>query len=154
MRYQNVKFTVLSSLLVLIFWFADSSIHHFIYGESHFEFIPSNFNELWMRLVIVCLVLALGAYADVSMKRLERISRQRNQLQVERDQMLTKLLSGYVSICAVCKKVKVQDNNIPHKTSWQSIESYISRRTDLEFSHGYCEECASMAMQSIYEENE
>ena len=57
-------FTIATFLMAVIFWFFDTSIHHFVYKEPQFEFIPSDFNELWMRLVIVFLLLLFGIFAD------------------------------------------------------------------------------------------
>ena len=50
-------FAIVAFGIALIFWFFDASVHHFIYGERQFEFIPSDFNELWMRLLIVVLIV-------------------------------------------------------------------------------------------------
>ncbi|MDX1696758.1 MAG: hypothetical protein R3308_00640 [Thiohalobacterales bacterium] len=57
-------FTAISFSIALIFWFSDSLIHYFGYAEETFELIPSNFNELWMRCVIVLLIVAFGVFAD------------------------------------------------------------------------------------------
>ncbi len=50
--------------LALAYWFFDSAVHYLGYGEFEFEFIPSDFNEFWMRTVIFILLLAFGAFAD------------------------------------------------------------------------------------------
>ena len=46
-----------------------------------------------------------------------------------------KQLEGLLPICAYCKKIKDDGNQ------WQHMESYISRRTEANFSHGICPEC-------------
>lgn len=46
-----------------------------------------------------------------------------------------KQLEGLLPICAYCKKIKDDENQ------WQHMESYISRRTEANFSHGICPEC-------------
>ncbi|MBX2989636.1 MAG: response regulator [Bacteroidetes bacterium] len=46
-----------------------------------------------------------------------------------------KQLEGLLPICAYCKKIKDDENH------WQHMESYISRRTEANFSHGICPEC-------------
>jgi PAS domain S-box-containing protein len=46
-----------------------------------------------------------------------------------------KLLSGFLPICASCKKVR------DDKGYWSQIESYISDHSEAEFSHGICPEC-------------
>ncbi len=46
-----------------------------------------------------------------------------------------KLLSGFLPICAYCKKVR-DDTGY-----WSQIESYIRDHSEAEFSHGICPEC-------------
>lgn len=46
-----------------------------------------------------------------------------------------KTLSGFIPICASCKKIRDDQGY------WSQIESYISEHSDAEFSHGLCPEC-------------
>ncbi|MBI5474624.1 MAG: response regulator [Ignavibacteriae bacterium] len=46
-----------------------------------------------------------------------------------------KQLEGLLPICAYCKKIKDDENQ------WQHMESYISHRTEANFSHGICPQC-------------
>jgi hypothetical protein len=39
-------------------------IHRFVYFEDAFEVIPSDANEIWMRLIIIVLILGFGIFAD------------------------------------------------------------------------------------------
>lgn len=64
------KYTIITFIMAVIFWFGDASIHYFIYNEPQFEFMPDDFNELWMRTIIVLLVIFFSIYADFSTKRL------------------------------------------------------------------------------------
>ena len=61
---KNKMLTIAASLLSCVFWLFDSSVHYFFYGEPGFEFIPNNFNELWMRIVIILLIMILGVSGD------------------------------------------------------------------------------------------
>src|SRR6266481_2947554 len=45
-------------------------------------------------------------------------------------------LRGLLTICASCKKVHAENG------SWQQIESYIRDRSEVEFTHTMCPECA------------
>ena len=47
-----------------------------------------------------------------------------------------KLLSGHLPICSSCKKIR------DDKGSWSQIELYIRERSEAEFTHGICPECA------------
>jgi PAS domain-containing protein len=47
-----------------------------------------------------------------------------------------KKLSGFLPICASCKKIR------DDKGYWQQIEQYITEHSEALFSHGICPECA------------
>ena len=47
-----------------------------------------------------------------------------------------KTLSGLLPICSSCKNIR-DDGGY-----WDRIESYVSKHSDAEFSHGICPECA------------
>jgi sigma-B regulation protein RsbU (phosphoserine phosphatase) len=49
-------------------------------------------------------------------------------------------LEGLLPICAYCKKIKDDEQQ------WQHLESYISRRTEANFSHGVCPDCYTKHM--------
>ena len=61
---KKKMFTIAGFVMAFVFWFFDSSIHYFLYKEPQFEFVPSDFNELWMRAVIVLLIMLFGIFAD------------------------------------------------------------------------------------------
>jgi hypothetical protein len=61
---QKRRFTYLGIALALFYWVAESLIHRFVYFEDTFEVIPSDSNEIWMRLVIIMLILGFGLFAD------------------------------------------------------------------------------------------
>jgi sigma-B regulation protein RsbU (phosphoserine phosphatase) len=44
-------------------------------------------------------------------------------------------LEGLLPICAYCKRIR-DDHN-----TWTSLEGYIERRSDAQFSHGICPDC-------------
>jgi tetratricopeptide (TPR) repeat protein len=44
-------------------------------------------------------------------------------------------LKGFIPICASCKKVR------DDRGFWESVESYISSRSEALFSHGICNDC-------------
>ncbi len=46
-----------------------------------------------------------------------------------------KVLTGLLPVCAHCRKVREQDG------SWSQLETYISRHSDAQFSHGVCPDC-------------
>ena len=49
--------------LAVVFWLFDSALHYYGYEEPVFEWIPSDGNEPWMRIIICITFVAFGAYA-------------------------------------------------------------------------------------------
>ncbi|MGD9874142.1 MAG: PAS domain S-box protein [Kiritimatiellia bacterium] len=74
----------------------------------------------------------------VELTELKRAQRGREMLIQELQDKIAqvKKLSGLLPICSVCKKVR-DDNGY-----WDQIEGYISKRSDLDFSHSICPDCA------------
>lgn len=69
---------------------------------------------------------------------------ERKQFEAERENLINelkksleqvKLLSGLIPICATCKKVR-DDQGF-----WSQVESYISKHSEAQFSHGICPDC-------------
>ena len=73
----------------------------------------------------------------------DALEEERRRLQQALDEVRT--LRGIVPICASCKKIR-DDNGY-----WNQVEKYISERTDAEFSHGICPECAKKLYPEYYE---
>ncbi len=58
-------------------------------------------------------------------------------------------LQGILPICCKCKKIRAVDANNNDPLAWKQIENYISERTNVGFSHGYCTECYAEEMRNI-----
>ena len=69
----------------------------------------------------------------------QALRKQRDQL--ERALSRIKTLSGLLPICSNCKKIR------DDKGYWNQIEVYIRDRSDADFTHGICPECAKKYFQ-------
>ena len=56
-----------------------------------------------------------------------------------------KILSGFLPICASCKKVR------DDKGYWNQIESYIRDHSEADFTHGICPDCAKDMYPEAYD---
>jgi DNA-binding response OmpR family regulator len=74
------------------------------------------------------------------------IERQKLLTQLEHSTKEIKTLKGFLPICASCKKIR------DDKGYWTRIETYISERSEAEFSHGLCPECVTRLYGLHYEE--
>jgi K+-sensing histidine kinase KdpD len=68
-----------------------------------------------------------------------RVAVQKRQLEKE-----VQTLEGILPICSFCKKIRNQDGN------WESIESYIKKNSEAEFSHGVCPDCCKTEYPEIF----
>lgn len=57
-----------------------------------------------------------------------------------------KTFSGFLPICASCKKIR------DDKGYWNQIEQYIREHSEAEFTHSYCPECAEKIIRKIKKE--
>lgn len=88
----------------------------------------------------------LRARIDVGLRMIEMqgaLVAKNEELRQALDQIRT--LQGILPICSSCKKIR------DDKGSWKQLEAYISNHSGIEFSHGYCPECAQKAMEEIKE---
>lgn len=79
---ERYKFSILGLGLALFYWFAESGVHRFIYAEELFELVPSDVNELWMRLFIIVLMVAFGFFADDRARRIKAKEREKRDVYV------------------------------------------------------------------------
>ncbi len=79
-----------------------------------------------------------------------KIDRERAELTLELQKALekVKLLSGLLPICCHCKRVR------DDKGYWNQIEAYIRDHSEVEFSHGLCDDCLDKYYQDIHMETE
>jgi PAS domain S-box-containing protein len=74
------------------------------------------------------------------------------QAEEEREQLLRELqaamaevttLRAILPICAYCKKIRDDENH------WHTVESYITRHTTTQFTHGICPTCMANEVESM-----
>jgi two-component system CheB/CheR fusion protein len=77
-----------------------------------------------------------GIVRDISERK--RVEGEREKLILDLQDALAKVktLSGLLPICAACKKIR------DDKGYWNQIESYIRDRSEAQFTHGLCPDCA------------
>ncbi len=76
-----------------------------------------------------------GAVLDITARKEAEDEREKliSELKVALDKV--KVLSGFLPICASCKKIR------DDKGYWNQIEEYIREHSEAEFSHSICPEC-------------
>lgn len=56
-----------------------------------------------------------------------------------------KVLSGLLRICSSCKKIRNDEGD------WEQMEEYIRNRSNVDFSHTYCPECAETLRSQLHQ---
>jgi DNA-binding response OmpR family regulator len=79
----------------------------------------------------------LGIAVDMALYR-HRLDEEKRLLTERLEAALSqvKLLSGFLPTCAHCRRIRDQDGR------WASMEAYIQRHSEAEFSHGICPDCS------------
>jgi PAS domain S-box-containing protein len=91
--------------------------------------------------------LVWNAASDVDHRVIYSVARditERKRAEEEREELVRSLqaalaevrtLQRILPICSYCRNIRNDENY------WQSVEAYISRHTDMQFSHGICPSC-------------
>lgn len=85
----------------------------------------------------------IGVARDITERK--KFEAEREQLVADLQEAVAKIrtLSGMLPICAWCKKIR------DDKGYWNNLEAYISKHSDVSFSHGICPDCAQKAYEQI-----
>jgi PAS domain S-box-containing protein len=122
-------------------------------AEIEFRIIRRDGAERWV-------ALAFQPVYDITSRFLgtrgsNRDITERKRAETERENLIgelrgalskVKTLSGLLPICASCKKIR------DDKGYWKQIETYIRDRSEANFSHGICPECAIKEYPEIFAE--
>ncbi|MBF0549449.1 MAG: PAS domain S-box protein [Deltaproteobacteria bacterium] len=84
---------------------------------------------------------------DVTARKRAEMERERFTSELQEALAKVKLLSGFLPICASCKKIR------DDRGYWRQIESYIRDHSEADFSHGICPDCARKLYPELYDEN-
>lgn len=81
------------------------------------------------------IMFALSGLGVLLIMLIARDAAKRHELEVSLENAMAKVLSGYLPICAHCKKIRQEAGD------WLPVESYVSSRTEALFSHTICPTC-------------
>jgi phosphoserine phosphatase RsbU/P len=121
-------------------------------GAHDFLSKPVHAGELRSRIAVgVRLVKAEDAIRSKN-RELANINDQLNQTNAELQSALKeiKTLQGILPVCINCKKFRLENMDATDPDSWVKMEDYIGGRTEAEFSHGICPECAAKLYPELY----
>jgi hypothetical protein len=126
------------------------SVYHFHTGHSP----PTNLNHEIFKAFSVSMLpwslafMILCALLGLFWGKIKQKDREKSASIIELHKALdeVKTLSGFLPICASCKKIR------DDKGYWNQIEAYISEHSEAEFSHGICPDCSKKLYPDIYDD--
>ncbi len=92
--------------------------------------------------LIICIsILRIQAIKNRNLELTKRVKEKTRELQKALNEIKT--LKGIVPICSHCKKMR------DDKGFWQRVEKFVHERTEAQFSHGVCPDCAKIYYPDI-----
>ena len=79
----------------------------------------------------------IGFAIDITERKQMEEEKERLILELQKALAEVKKLSGFLPICASCKKIRND------KGYWEQVENYIGEHSDARFSHSICPECVA-----------
>lgn len=79
----------------------------------------------------------VGTHTDISSKKAVELENQRLMKELQEALDNVRILSGFLPICASCKKIRDDQGK------WNHIENYIRDHSEAQFSHSICPDCSA-----------
>lgn len=109
--------------------------------------VEAGFFKSWRFPAALMLLLAALALALHFWRSRQLLARQRElDTRIVEASADIRLLQGLLPLCGSCNKVRDDQGY------WQQVETYLAQSTELEFTHGFCPDCARQMMAQF--ENE
>jgi PAS domain S-box-containing protein len=81
-------------------------------------------------------VRMVGTSLDITERKVAEEKERTLRRELQASVAEVKVLQGILPICANCKRIRTEDGR------WDAVESYVRERSNAEFSHGICPDCA------------
>jgi hypothetical protein len=123
--HTNRKFAIFFAVVVTGNWL----VIDYLEGASYSHWLIRYWNA-GVRLVAFLTIALAFAFIKQQLRQEQHLNQELSAALAE-----VKRLSGFLPICASCKKIR-NDHG-----SWEQIETYIRDRSEAEFTHSLCPEC-------------
>ena len=82
-----------------------------------------------------------GVARDITARKRAEEEREMLLRELQGARAEVKTLQSFLPICSYCKSIRDDENY------WQSVEAYISKHTNTQFSHGICPACYARVVE-------
>jgi len=87
---------------------------------------------------------AISIARDITDRKLAEEEREKFVFELREALTQVKTLSGLLPVCSSCKRIKND------RGQWEQMEMYIRDRSEAQFSHGICPDCAKKLYPTLY----
>lgn len=96
--------------LAVVFWFIESAIHVFVFHDGRFiqQMVSPEKHEIWMRLIVVAMLIAFGAYTQSIISQRRKAEQATKRALAELNQIFETAADG---MCVVDKNFNVLRTN-------------------------------------------
>lgn len=144
----KLNMILVATLFLLIVLRAFRAVYYSISSNDINELMSSG--DLSGLMVLLLTILSASFLIGLMQLNSQRLEEENAKLIIQLKAALdnVKTLKGLIPICSYCKKIR------DDKGYWNQIEAYVRDRSEVEFSHSICQECAKKYYPDleIYEE--
>jgi ligand-binding sensor domain-containing protein len=116
-------------------------------SASYLFLVDAGFFKGWQLPVLVLLGLAAVAWVFHRFRARQELARQRElDARIAEATADIRILHGLLPLCGSCHKVRGDQGY------WQQVETYLAASSGLEFTHGFCPDCARAMIAQIDQE--
>ena len=136
-KRQGIFISIISTFAIFLLGFLIVndfiilSIDLNLYTKEYFSWISVAANFL---LIIALVLVSTGEIGYLLSDKIKKLNEKNTELEKAHNEIKT--LQGFLPICSSCKKIRDDDGY------WNQIEDYITKRSDILFSHSLCETCS------------
>lgn len=132
--------TLVSRLIICVF--ACPLLYIYLKWQNSLSGVSIENRPVLAILREVAEVRAELSVAHQEIERRKQAEREREQVIEQLEASLTRVrkLEGLLPVCSSCRRIHIEDAKEPEE-EWVSLEDYVQRSAEVEFSHGMCGEC-------------
>lgn len=125
---MRFNFFTLSLIGSIAFWFIESLIHFYIFGESSLELIPHDANEFWMRSLVCVLMIVVGFLAERHVRIREEVHAEKLRTLKATVNTVQDLVGNSLnSLQLIC--IELESGKVPDERSLQQIQKMVTEST-------------------------
>ena len=136
-KIQGIIISIISTFAIFLLGFLivndfiPISLDLNLYTKDYFSWVSVAANFL---LIVALVIVSTGEIGYLLSDKIKKLKEKNTELEKAKNEIET--LQGFLPICSSCKKIRDDDGY------WNQIEDYISKRSDILFSHSLCESCS------------